>query len=200
MVDIVDLAAVRRASVKDASAARVRATSARPQSLTPLTEIDAEAWRTLATRAAEPNGYDLPEWELAVNASVPGRTGASALAAWHEQGWSACCPWSRCGRLTKFPCPLWSARIPTARCARRRSITAWPTMRRHPDAGRAAIRRPRAGAARGRARRRGNESDSTWCCAAKACAPRVAIRTCGPRWTPRATPTNCWMMRWEPRS
>ena len=77
MVDIVDLAAVRRASVKDAAAARVRATSARPQVVTPLTGIDADAWRALAARAAEPNGYYLPDWELAVDATVPGRTGAS---------------------------------------------------------------------------------------------------------------------------
>jgi len=87
VVDIVDLAVVRRASVNDAAAARIRAgaTSARPQPLTPLTEIDSDAWRALAARAAEPNGYYLPDWELAVNASVPGRTGASALAAWHDR-------------------------------------------------------------------------------------------------------------------
>ena len=73
---------VRRAS-KDAAAARVRATSACPQTLTPLTDIDIDAWRALAARAAEPNGYYLPDWELAVNASVrPHRH--SALAAWHD--------------------------------------------------------------------------------------------------------------------
>jgi len=85
VVDIVDLAMVRRASVNDAAAARLHVTAARPQSLTPLTEIDADAWRALTARASEPNGYYLPDWELAVNASVPGRTGASALAAWHDK-------------------------------------------------------------------------------------------------------------------
>jgi CelD/BcsL family acetyltransferase involved in cellulose biosynthesis len=84
VVDIVDLAVVRRASMKDAAAARVRATSARPQSLTPLSDIDIDAWRALAARAAEPNAYYLPDWELAVNATVPGRTTALALAAWHD--------------------------------------------------------------------------------------------------------------------
>jgi CelD/BcsL family acetyltransferase involved in cellulose biosynthesis len=86
VVDIVDLAVVRRASLTDATVARVRtnATSARPQSLTPLADIDADAWHALAARAVEPNGYYLPDWALAVNASVPGRTGASALAAWHD--------------------------------------------------------------------------------------------------------------------
>jgi hypothetical protein len=85
VVDIVDLAVVRRASVHDAAAARPRPTAARPQGLTPLTEIDADAWRALAARAAEPNGYYLPDWELAVNAGVTGRTGALALAAWHDR-------------------------------------------------------------------------------------------------------------------
>jgi CelD/BcsL family acetyltransferase involved in cellulose biosynthesis len=35
----------------------------------------------LAERAVEPNGYYLPDWELAVNASARGRTDASALVA-----------------------------------------------------------------------------------------------------------------------
>src|SRR5262249_11863328 len=56
----------------------------RPQGLTPLADIDADAWRALAARAIESNGYYLPDWELAVNANAPGRTGASALAAWHD--------------------------------------------------------------------------------------------------------------------
>ena len=38
----------------------------------------------LAERAVEPNGYYLPAWELAVNASARGRTGVSALSAWSE--------------------------------------------------------------------------------------------------------------------
>ena len=41
-------------------------------------------WRELAGRAIEPNGYYLPEWELAVNAFAPGRSGASMLAAWRD--------------------------------------------------------------------------------------------------------------------
>ena len=49
----------------------------------PLTDISVSQWHALATRAAEPNGYYLPEWELAVNASAQGRVGADALGAWH---------------------------------------------------------------------------------------------------------------------
>ncbi len=50
----------------------------------PLTALAAEHWQELAGRAVEPNGYYLPGWELAVNASAPGRSGASALCAWRE--------------------------------------------------------------------------------------------------------------------
>jgi CelD/BcsL family acetyltransferase involved in cellulose biosynthesis len=52
--------------------------------LAPLTAVAASQWRALAGRANEPNGYYLPDWELAVNASARGRTGVSALAAWSE--------------------------------------------------------------------------------------------------------------------
>jgi CelD/BcsL family acetyltransferase involved in cellulose biosynthesis len=48
----------------------------------PLATIAAGPWRALAGRAVEPNGYYLADWELAVNASARGRTGAFALAAW----------------------------------------------------------------------------------------------------------------------
>jgi CelD/BcsL family acetyltransferase involved in cellulose biosynthesis len=54
-----------------------------PDALAPLTNIDATAWRALADRAIEPNGYLLADWELAVNAFAHGRTDVSALSAWH---------------------------------------------------------------------------------------------------------------------
>ena len=46
-----------------------------------LDTISAELWRRLSENAIEPNGYYLPEWELAVNASAQARTSVSALAA-----------------------------------------------------------------------------------------------------------------------
>ena len=51
---------------------------------TALTSVPVEAWLRLTERAIEPNGYYLPAWELAVNASAHGRTGVSALSAWSE--------------------------------------------------------------------------------------------------------------------
>jgi CelD/BcsL family acetyltransferase involved in cellulose biosynthesis len=50
----------------------------------PLTAVPVSQWRALAERAVEPNGYYLPEWELAVDASARGRTNASALCAWSD--------------------------------------------------------------------------------------------------------------------
>lgn len=76
MAEIVDLAMMRRASTGDATLARGRA-----EAVQPLTSIDISDWRTLSSRASEPNGYYLPDWELAVNATAPGRTDVSALSA-----------------------------------------------------------------------------------------------------------------------
>ena len=84
MVEIANSAVVRSASVKDAIGARPQAGAASPDSgaFTPLTAVAANQWRRLAERAVEPNGYYLPDWELAVNAFARGRTGVSALGAW----------------------------------------------------------------------------------------------------------------------
>ena len=80
MAEIADTAGIRRASIKDAAGARAQAMPA----LVPLAEVPASQWQALAKRAHEPNGYYLPDWELAVNASARGRTGASALSAWSD--------------------------------------------------------------------------------------------------------------------
>src|SRR5882762_4164297 len=82
VVEIADTAMVRRASIGDAVGTRVPAASPGSGGLMSLAAIAPEPWRTLAGRAIEPNGYYLPDWEMAVNASVRGRIGASALCAW----------------------------------------------------------------------------------------------------------------------
>jgi CelD/BcsL family acetyltransferase involved in cellulose biosynthesis len=86
VVEIANSAVVRRASVKDATATRRPATAASPagDALAPLVAVAANQWRALADRANEPNGYYLPDWELAVNASARGRAGVSALSAWSD--------------------------------------------------------------------------------------------------------------------
>jgi CelD/BcsL family acetyltransferase involved in cellulose biosynthesis len=82
VVDIAEAAVVRPASNNDAK--RASAPTAKVNGPTPLAGISAPSWRALAERAVEPNGYYLPDWELAVNASAHGRTGASALSAWSD--------------------------------------------------------------------------------------------------------------------
>jgi len=80
VADIADTTTARRASSKDANAHAPGAGGA----LTPLAGVSAGQWRALSTRAAEPNGYYLPEWELAVNASARGRGDTDALGAWRD--------------------------------------------------------------------------------------------------------------------
>ncbi|SDN26907.1 GNAT family N-acetyltransferase [Afipia sp. GAS231] len=83
MAEIAESAVVRRASTRDAT--RTRASAADTGgALTPLADIPLPSWRALSERAAEPNGYYLPDWELAVNASAGGRGGVAALSAWGD--------------------------------------------------------------------------------------------------------------------
>jgi CelD/BcsL family acetyltransferase involved in cellulose biosynthesis len=83
MVEVAN-SALRRAAVQDAAGQPARAAQPRGDAFAPLTAVPASEWRALAERAIEPNGYYLPEWELAVSASARGRTHASALMAWSE--------------------------------------------------------------------------------------------------------------------
>jgi len=86
VVEIANSAVVRRALLKDSIGGRPQAGAASPDRdrLAPLGDIAASQWRRLAERAVEPNGYYLPDWELAVNAFARGRTGVSALGAWAD--------------------------------------------------------------------------------------------------------------------
>jgi hypothetical protein len=85
VVEIANSAVVGRAS-KDLIAKRPLAEAVLPagDAFSLLTDVDAGQWRRLAERTVEPNGYYLPDWELAVNASARGRTGVSALGAWGD--------------------------------------------------------------------------------------------------------------------
>jgi CelD/BcsL family acetyltransferase involved in cellulose biosynthesis len=83
VAEIAEPAVVRRASISDAAPARAHAAGS-GQAAALLADISAAQWRALAERAIEPNGYYLPDWELAVNASARDRVGASALGAWSD--------------------------------------------------------------------------------------------------------------------
>ena len=98
---------VRRASMKDATDMRAPFEAAAPRGNAPIpiTEIALNHWQALAECAIEPNGYYLPEWELAVNASAQGRTGASALSAWSGDRLIGLMPVISMWRALKIPLP-----------------------------------------------------------------------------------------------
>jgi CelD/BcsL family acetyltransferase involved in cellulose biosynthesis len=107
VAEIVELTRGRRASTGDATHPRAR-TEAAPVhegGKLPLTSIDIGDWRALASRAIEPNGYYLPDWELAVNATAPGRTDASALSAWSGDKLIGLMPVVPLWRAAKIPLP-----------------------------------------------------------------------------------------------
>jgi CelD/BcsL family acetyltransferase involved in cellulose biosynthesis len=74
---------------RNRSRPRLRSSPARHDRIVSLTDLHAEQWQNLTQRALEPNGYYLPGWELAVNASSPGRGDGLALTAWGNVDGSA---------------------------------------------------------------------------------------------------------------
>jgi CelD/BcsL family acetyltransferase involved in cellulose biosynthesis len=81
VAEIANPATVARASMRDATVGRPQA---KASPLAPLVSVAADGWRALADRAVEPNGYYLPGWALAIDASARGRTNVSALGAWSD--------------------------------------------------------------------------------------------------------------------
>ena len=111
MAEIVQTSVVGRASPGDARARTQAANAGR--ALAPLADISASEWRTLSERATEPNGYYLPEWELAVQASARGRVGASALCAWSDAGdLTGLMPVISMWRAYRIPLPVWVSADP----------------------------------------------------------------------------------------
>lgn len=106
VAEIANPATVVRASRRDGRRSRAKASAG---ALTPLASVAAERWRALADRAIEPNGYYLPDWALAIDASARGRTDVSALSAW-----SAAAGSGAAGLIGLMPViPLWRAyRLP----------------------------------------------------------------------------------------
>jgi CelD/BcsL family acetyltransferase involved in cellulose biosynthesis len=105
VTEIIERALVRAASSNDAAPQRaIRAAT----TAMPLDGIPIGDWRALSQRALEPNGYYLPDWELAVNASARGRTAVSALCAFGDAPASALIglmPVTSLWRSYKLPLP-----------------------------------------------------------------------------------------------
>lgn len=98
VVDLAEGAMLGRTSGQDGAATDAHA-------LVPLTCLPPAAWQALCARAIEPNGYYLPGWELAVNASASGRTDALALAARRETKLIGLLPVVQLRRAWKIPLP-----------------------------------------------------------------------------------------------
>lgn len=97
MADIADTAMVHRAATRDDAAPRA--------ALAPLATVGADAWRELAGRAVEPNGYYLPDWELAVDASARDRTDVSAICAFGDGRLTGLLPVISLWRAYRIPLP-----------------------------------------------------------------------------------------------
>lgn len=132
MADIAHQAVSRGASRKSA---------ADRHALPPLSATPVGQWRALADRAIEANGYYQPDWELAVDASARGRTGAKALSAFGDGGQLiGFLPVVSMRRIYRIPCPPSSAPSLTERSARRCSIVMPPKMPRQNCCARRAAR------------------------------------------------------------
>jgi hypothetical protein len=81
VAEIANPATVARASMRDAA---LQHSQAKASPLAPLASVAADGWCALGGRALEPNGYYLPGWALAIDASARGRTNVSALRAWSD--------------------------------------------------------------------------------------------------------------------
>jgi CelD/BcsL family acetyltransferase involved in cellulose biosynthesis len=105
VAEIANPATVARASRRDATLKHAQA-KASPGALAPLASVTIEEWRALADRAIEPNGYYLPGWALAIDASARGRTDVAALGAWSDASrLIGLMPAIPLWRATKIPLP-----------------------------------------------------------------------------------------------
>ena len=78
VADIAETGGTHRAMAKETHAPAERHGQTASAGLTAISSVQ---WRTLSERAIEPNGYLLPEWMCAVDASARNRTNVSTLTA-----------------------------------------------------------------------------------------------------------------------
>src|ERR1043165_4331879 len=84
VADIATPADLARTSMPTRAAAAATAVRAGSGALPALASVAIDGWRTLARKTCEPNGFYLPDWALAIDASARGRTGMTALTAWRD--------------------------------------------------------------------------------------------------------------------
>jgi hypothetical protein len=88
-------------------AAQNRAAAHQSRVLAPLRLLPAADWLALANHAVEPNGYFLPDWESAVDATARGRSDVLALCGRNDtRTLTALLPVVSAWRAFKLPLPV----------------------------------------------------------------------------------------------
>lgn len=82
MVETVNWAPVHRSSMSGPAARSSQ--QLQDDEVMALGSVGIDRWRALAERVVEPNGYYLPDWGLAVNATARARTDAAALTVYEN--------------------------------------------------------------------------------------------------------------------
>jgi CelD/BcsL family acetyltransferase involved in cellulose biosynthesis len=109
---VADIGNAAHAGDRDGALARNahdRSRAAAPQSraLVPLRLLPVADWAALSHHAIEPNGYFLPDWELAVDASARGRNDVLALSGRNEaRTLTALLPVVSAWRAFRLPLPV----------------------------------------------------------------------------------------------
>lgn len=101
VAEISDTGAVLRARHTEAAA-----TTRAHRTIGAVRDVPIDDWLMLSASATEPNGYYLPEWEIAVDASARSRGDAAALCARNEAGLIALLPVVSAWRAFKLPLPV----------------------------------------------------------------------------------------------
>jgi CelD/BcsL family acetyltransferase involved in cellulose biosynthesis len=110
--DVVEIGNAAHAGDRDSAVLRTAhgradATAQQDRALTPLRLLPAADWLALSRQTIEPNGYFLPDWELAVDASARGRTNVLALAGRSEtRALVALLPVVSAWRAFRLPLPV----------------------------------------------------------------------------------------------
>lgn len=78
----------------------------------PLAGVGTEAWRLLADRAVEPNGYALADWQMTADAAACNGSPAFALCAGHDGQLTGVLPVLSMWQAYRIPLPAWVSADP----------------------------------------------------------------------------------------
>ena len=170
--------------------------------LVPLRTVPLADWLALSRHAIEPNGYFLPDWELAVDASARGRSDVLALCGRNAaRTLTALLPVISAWRAFKLPLPVLVSADPYGDLATplidgRAPVDAARTLLAQARASGAACHRAAPCDDRGRCGKRHCHCPfRKW-----PCTHRAARRTARMPRSRNRCRTSCCAMRWGPRN